>query len=252
MDKKIIAVGGGQIGGKKGVKTETLNIDEEIIKLSGRKNPRLLFIPTASRDAVGYVDMVKNYFGKKLGCKVNSLMLLSEKYSKKQLEEKILKTDIIYVGGGNTLKLMKTWRKLRVDAIIKKAMEKGIVLSGLSAGSICWFRYGNSDSARFGKNKKANMMRVRGLNFIPALHCPHYDIEKGRKRSLREMMKKNSGVAIALDNCAAIEIIGDEYRIIRSKKTANAYRIYWINGKYFKQLIPVRNNLESLNHLLLK
>lgn len=248
--KKIIAVGGGQIGGRPGVKIETLGIDKEIVNLSGKRNPRLLFIPTASGDASGYVEMVKNYFGKKLGCKVDSLELVAKKYTKKELEDKILKTDIVYVGGGNTLKMMKVWRKFGVDILLEKAMKKGVVLSGLSAGSICWFQYGNSDSARFGKNKEASMIRVRGLNMLPALHCPHYDIEKHREASLKEMMKKNRGIAIAIDNCAALEVIGDQYRVIKTKKAANAYKVYWNNGKYHKELIVAKKNMQPLNKLL--
>ena len=247
--RKIIAIGGGEIG-RKGVKNETLKIDREIIALSGKKNPKLLFIPTASGDATGYVESVQKHFGKKLGCKIDSLELILKKYSKKELEDKILKTDIIYVGGGNTLKMMKVWRKLGVDVLLEKAMKNGIVLSGLSAGSICWFRYGNSDSSRFGKNKTASMIKVKALNFIGALHCPHYDIEKGREESLMGMMKKTPGVAIAIDNCCAIEIIGEEYRILQSKKAANAYRVYWKAGKYFKELILVKKSLQSLDELL--
>jgi dipeptidase E len=247
--RKIIAIGGGEIG-RLGVKNETLGIDREIVKLSGKKNPKLLFIPTASGDAPGYVTSVEKHFGKKLGCKVDSLELLAKKYAKKEIAEKILKSDIVYVGGGNTLKMMKAWRKFGVDVLLAKAMKKDIVLSGLSAGSICWFRYGNSDSGRFGKNKKASMIRVKGLNMIPALHCPHYDIEKGREASLKEMMKKNAGVAIAIDNCAALEIIGYDYRILKSKKSANAYKVYWKDGKYFKELIVARKNMQNFNELL--
>lgn len=249
--KKIIAIGGGEIG-RPGVKTETLAIDREIVKLSNKKNPKLLFIPTASGDAEGYVEMIKNYFGKSLGCNVDSLELITKKYSKKEIEEKILKTDIVYVGGGNTLKMMKVWRKFGVDELLKKAMEKGVAMSGLSAGSICWFRWGNSDSKRFGKNKQASMIRVRGLNIVQALHCPHYDVEVGREKSLKDMMKKNGGIAIAIDNCAAIEIIGEEYRIIRTKKTANAYKVFWNKGKYFKEIISVSKKTQPLNELLKK
>lgn len=250
--RKIIAIGGGEIRGKQGAASETLGIDKEILALCGKKNPKLLFIPTASGDASGYVETVKNHFGKRLGCQVDSLELLAKKYSKREIEDKILKTDIIYVGGGNTLKLMKAWRKFGVDALLKKAMEKGVVMSGLSAGSICWFRQGNSDSARFGKNKQASMIRVKALGVINALHCPHYDVEKGREQSLKEMMRKTSGVAIAIDNCAAIEVIDGTYRIIRTKKTANAYKVYWKQGKYFKEQIVVQKKFAPLSALLSK
>lgn len=94
------------------------------------------------------------------------------------------------------------------------------------------------------------MIRVRGLGMIPALHCPHYDIEKTREKSLKEMMKKNRGVAIAIDNCAAIEIIGDQYRVLRTKKSANLYKVYWRGKKYFKELVLAKKNLQPLNELL--
>lgn len=246
--KKIIAIGGGEIG-RRGVKNETIHIDREIIKLTGKNKPKLLFVPTASMDADGYVDTIKTYFGEKLGCDVDVLTLFKTVYGQKELENKILKTDIVYVGGGNTLKMMKLWRKFGVDMLLKKAYNKGVVMSGISAGSICWFRYGNSDSSRFGKNKEASMIRVSGLDLLPFLHCPHYDIEQGREESLKSMMKKTTGIAVALDNCAAIEVVGDKFRIIRSKQTANAYKVYWRNGEYFKEKILVSQKMRLLSEI---
>jgi dipeptidase E len=139
--QKIIAVGGGEIGRPKEgggfYPIETIFIDKEIIKLSEKQKPKLLFLPTASGDSSGYASVVEQYFGKKLGCEVSSLLLKKEKYSKQEIEQKILSSDIIYVGGGNTLKMMRIWRKLCIDEILQKAKDKGIVLSGLSAGAIC-------------------------------------------------------------------------------------------------------------------
>lgn len=243
---RIIAKGGGYIE-----KGETLKIDRETIKLSGKKRPELLFIPTASSDSVSYCEIVKKYFGKKLGCKVDVLYLIKEKPSKKEIENKILTSDIIYVGGGNTLKMMNIWRKLGVDKILKQAYEKGIVLSGTSAGSICWFKYGNSDSRKY-KNLKINFdyIRVSGLGLINGLFCSHYDVEKNRKPNLKKMMEKKSGVAIAVDNCCALEIIDDRYHIISSKKSANAYKTYWKGGKYYEEKIKKENKFELLKELL--
>ena len=186
--KTIIAIGGGEIG-RPGYPIETTKIDKEIIKSTGKKNPKLLFIPTASCDSESYYKTVKKHFGQRLGCKTDALYLISKKLNKKEIEEKIFQSDIIYVGGGNTLKMMKIWRKTGVDKILKEAYKKGIILSGISAGSICWFKWGNSDSKKF-NNSEANLIRVSGLNLINALHCPHYDIEKDRKSGLKNMMKK--------------------------------------------------------------
>ena len=124
-------------------------------------------------------------------------------------------------------------------------------MSGLSAGSICWFKWGNSDSRKF-KDKNAPLIRVRGLGFINALHCPHYDIEKDREKELKIMMKKTAGVSIALDNCAAIEIVNDSYRILSSKATANAYRVFWKKNKYFKEVITKSTAFKPLAILLKK
>jgi len=253
--KKIIALGGGEIGRKHETKgfypVETTSIDKEIIKQTGKSNPKLLFIPTASTDSEGYFKVVKKHFSK-LGCKIDVLYIIKNKMSKKQIKDKILSTDIIYVGGGNTLKMMTLWRKIGLDLLLKKAHEKGIVLSGLSAGSICWFKYGLSDSRQF-TSKTNTSIKVKGLDLINALHCPHYDVEKYRQKHLKQMMKKTYKIiSIALDNCCAIEIIDDKYRILKSKPNAKAYKIYWKNGKYIKQEIISNKKFEDLNLLLKK
>jgi len=104
--KKIIAIGGGEIG-RPGYPVETTKIDKEIINLTGKKNHRLLFVPTASADSELYFETVKKHFGKTLGCKTDVLYLINNDLSKKEIEQKIFGSDIIYVGGGNTLKMMK-------------------------------------------------------------------------------------------------------------------------------------------------
>ena len=252
---KIIAIGGGEIGRphENGgfYPIETLAIDKEIVAQTNKKNPKLLFIGTASHDSEDYFQVVKKHFSK-LGCKVNNLSLIKNRISKKEIEEKILSTDIIYVGGGSTLRLMTVWRKLKVDKILKKAYEKNIVLSGVSAGSICWFQYGNSDSRKFSSNSE-KLIKVTGLNFINALHCPHYDTESFRQKDLKRMMKKTFKiVAIALEECTALEVIDNQYRILKSKPNAKAYKIFWKNNKYCKEEILSKKEFSDLNILLKK
>jgi len=242
---KIIAIGGGEVREK-----STLQIDKEIISFSGKKNPKLLFIPTASSDAEGYFLGIKEYFGN-LGCSVDVLYLIREKPTKKEIESKILNADIIYVGGGNTLKMMTLWRKLGVDILLEKALKKNIVLCGLSAGSICWFKYGNSDSRKFTSNNN-QLIKVSGLGFIEALHCPHYDVEPHRQEDLKRMMKNNPLVAIAIENDCAIQIENENYKIITSNPKAKAYKIYWKNGEYFKKEIEKNNKFLPMEGLLRK
>jgi len=247
---KIVAIGGGEIG-RPGYPVETTRIDKEIIILTGKKNPRLLFIPTASSDSESYYEVVKKHFGKRLSCKTDVLYLIKEKLAKKQIEDKVFGADIVYVGGGNTVKLMKVWRKMGLDKILKKAGEKGIVLSGISAGAICWCRYGLSDSRRF-NNPNADFIKVSGMNLVNITYCPHYDSEPRRKPGLKKLMKKSSGVAIALDNCSAIEIIDNKYRILKSKTKANVYRVFWTNGKFHQDIIKQRKELRPLSEILSK
>lgn len=248
--KKIVAIGGGEIG-RTGFPVETTEIDKEIIRLTGKKNPRLLFVPTASADSESYYEIVKKHFGTELGCKTDVLYLINKNPSRKEIKEKVFTSDIIYVGGGDTLKMMKVWRKTGVDEILKQAYTKGIVLSGVSAGSICWFRWGNSDSRR-SIDPVADFIRVSGLGLINALHCPHYDFEEDRKPNIKIMMKKMSGIAIAIDNCCAIEIVDAEYRIISSKSSANAYKVYWKRGQYHEETIKKEKKLKPIKDLLKK
>ena len=156
------------------------------------------------------------------------------------------------MGGGNTLKMMTLWRKLGVDNILKKAHKKGVVLSGISAGSICWFKFGNSDSRKFtsGSNK---LIKVTGLGLVDDLHCPHYDAEEHRPEGLKRMMKTTQKiVSIALENCCAIEVVNNKFRILKSKPTAKAYKVYWKSRKYFKEEIRSTNEFENLDNLLTK
>jgi dipeptidase E len=248
--RKIVALGGGEIG-RQGYPVETTSIDMETVHLSGKKHPKLLFIPTASSDPEEYFKVVKEHFSRRIGCETDVLYLVREKPGLKEIENKILSSDVVYVGGGNTLMMMQIWRQLGVDKVLRQAYERGIVLSGLSAGAICWFRWGHSDSKKF-TDPDARFKKVTGLGFINALYCPHYDVEKDRKPSLKKLMEKVPGVALALDNCCAIEIIDDRYKIICSKPSANAYKVYWSKGSYFEEIIEKRKEFRPLSGLLMK
>src|ERR1700691_1480775 len=146
MPRAIVAIGGGDIRTR-----GTAAIDREIIRLSSKKNPRLLFIPTASSDSEMYWKHVDEYFGGFLRCKTDVLFLIKEQPSNEQTRRKIGSADIIYVGGGNTLMMMRLWRRLGVDRLLRRAYATGTVLCGISAGSICWFDSGHSDSMSYFK-----------------------------------------------------------------------------------------------------
>lgn len=250
--KKLVAIGGGEIG-RPGFPIETTKIDKEIIKLSGKRNPRLLFIPTASSDSESYFEIVKKHFGKRLGCKTDVLYLIKEKPIRKEIEEKILSSDIVYVGGGNTLKMMNVWRNSGADTFLKQAYEKGIVLSGVSAGSICWFDSGHSDSMSFYNPEKWNYINVRGLGLIRGIHCPHYDSETlgmPRRQHFHDMIKKIGEFGIAIEGNCAIEFVdGKHFKLITSKPRAGAYKVYKKRGKVVSERIKQRKELSPMEEL---
>ncbi len=250
MNRKIIAIGGGRIMTPNIAKVQTLDIDQEIIHFSGKKKPSVLFIPTASEDNLEYTEAFRRLYAGHFVCKVDSLLLYKDKPSKREISKKILSADIIYVGGGNTLRMMKYWRKLGVDKLLDKARQNNTVLSGLSAGAICWFNYGNSDSRKFKDGKNKTLIRVQGLGFVDLLLCPHYDTEQHRQDSLKNMMQKQKGVAVALENGTAIQIKDDEYRVITSMTRKNAWKIYWSGGEYHKQKLERNGTYLPLIELL--
>lgn len=144
---KIVAIGGGDL------KTlQTAEIDERIIELTGKTQPKALFIPTASGDAEGYIENFHKSYGQHFGCITKTLNLIQNPPTLETITELILCSDLIYVGGGNTYRMMKIWRRLGLDKILAEAASRGIILSGLSAGAICWFKFGHSDSRSFSSN----------------------------------------------------------------------------------------------------
>lgn len=225
----VVAIGGGELRFK-----ETMTIDKYIVQLSGISKPKLLFIPTASGDAEGYIEVIKKVYGEELGCEVDSLLLINSDITEDEIQKKILSANIIYVGGGDTVKMMDIWRNKKVDKYLKKAYENNIILSGLSAGSICWFTKGHSDSS-LSTNADGWWDRTEpiGLDLIKAIHCPHYN-QKGHE-VFDDMMKREdlSGIAIE-DNCAIV-IKDNTYRIIKADNSSKAYLLRNYNGAVDKK-----------------
>ena len=232
---QIFAIGGGEIG-YDGAPIETTEIDEEIIRASGKKKPRLLFIPTASGDAESYCTQIEHHFGERLGCSVKHLRL-TRRPSSEVIERLIKAADIVYVGGGDTRKMMIIWRRFGVDKLPIKAYEEGTVLSGLSAGAICWFEAGSSDTFK-AKDPSQPYVIVDGLGLIEkAMATPHFDTEQGRPESQKQLLKDKQLLGLGIDECAALEINDNSYRILSSKKSSKVTKSFWKNGKYCSQIL---------------
>ena len=242
--RKIVAIGGGELK-----MLETADIDKHIIELTDKARPKALFIPTASGDATGYVDTFETCYGKQFGCQTRTLNLIQNPPAFEKMSALVLDSDLVYVGGGNTYRMMKIWRRLGLNTVLAEAASRGIVLSGLSAGAICWFKYGCSDSRSFSDNVAWDYIRVSGLGFINAVYCPHYHSEK-REVAFSKMIEKRGGIGIACDNNTAIEIVGNRYRVLTSTPNAKAYKLFKRDGHTIVSELPQDSEYLPLDDLL--
>lgn len=232
----IFAIGGGEIKD-----LETFALDKKVVESTGKKNPKALFIPTASDGPQGYIDSFNYVYGEKLECSTDVLLLLEGKTSTEEARKKIMDADIIYVGGGNTRKMLQVWEKYGVDNSLKEAYESGKILSGLSAGSICWFKSGHSDSNSFDAESCWNYIRIEGLNLIDAMHCPHYN-EDIREEDFNKKILEYDEIGIAIDNNCAIEFKDNYYKVHKSDIQSKAYKVYQVDGKIIRE--ELNNTLE--------
>ena len=146
--------------------------------------------------------------------------------------------------------MLRRWRKLKVDSYLKQAWNNGIVLSGLSAGSICWFKYGQSDSPQFTNPDNPKLIKVTALGFIDAIHCPHYYIEKYRKNNFDEMVTKGKEVGIAINDHCAMAFLDDKFDVISSKKNMHSYKIFKSNDQIKREkIIPSNYDYKTKNLL---
>jgi len=227
---------------------ETLALDRHIVSLTGKPHPRALFLPTASFDDGEYGERFQFVYGNRLGCSVD-IIKVWENYSREEIEATIQATkwddhphvwefrgnlrtvekgmkmaDLVYVGGGNTKRMLELWRSIGVDRMLREAADRGVVLSGLSAGCICWGRYGNSDFALTEDLGKPTG-RIDGLDFLPVALCPHMSREGFRLEEFKAMMRTTPGMGIGLDDGCALEFIDGQYRILSCIEGAAAHRV---------------------------
>lgn len=261
MTKKIVAIGGGENGriSSKGEQKpyETKEIDEEIVRLSGKSNPKLLFIahsqiPFGEVAEENYYNVIKKIY-ENLGCEVRWLKIAELKEDINKAKVAVEWADIIYEGGGATDYMIKFWKETGFDKVLRKAWESGKVMSGVSAGAICWFNSGFTDSPAF-TDKEVN--KVDALDFIDAYFTPHSQMT-GKLDRIRTSLKYIDKVGISLSNCTAIEIVDDEYRIIKSKPIGEqfepfALKTYWENGEMFEEDINNTQEFKSMDELLSK
>ena len=216
---RIVAIAGGDL-------LSTRQLNTHTIKLSNKRNPNVLFIGTASHDAEGYIESITKEYTF-LGCNVKSLCLVTNIYSDDEIDEFLSWANIIYVGGGDTIFMMQTWKKFHLDEKLKRIYEQDTaVLTGLSAGAICWFNCGHSDSESFQNGENWNYCWANDmLDIFPSAYCPHYN-EEGRD-TFDTMLKQKDMLGLAMDNNTAFVFNNGSQYFIRSTSTAKAFLIQY-------------------------
>jgi len=214
MTKQIVAIGGAGLS----VEPDGLLLEKYILDLTGVAPPKICYIGTASGDGQVGIDRFYDAAGR-LTCTPTHLALY--KPSTNDLAGLLLAQEIIYVGGGSTRNLLALWREWGVDAIMREAYARGIILCGVSAGSICWFGQGTTDSL-FGP-----LTPITCLGFLPGSNSPHYDTEPERRPTYHRLIASGEiEDGYAADDGVGLHFIdGSLHAAISSRPNARAYRV---------------------------
>jgi peptidase E len=179
------------------------------------------FLPTASGDADHYIVRFYRHFACRAEASHVSLFRRDRSSGAVDgdLAEHLLRQDVVYVGGGNVVSMLGTWRAHGLDAILAEAHRAGVVLCGLSAGSLCWFS--EALTAFHGPPRI-----VQGLGLLPGSNCVHYDAEPQRRAEYVRFVGDGMLPGYAAEDGAALHFRGDAlHRVVSSRPTARAYRV---------------------------
>ena len=217
--KQIISIGGGGFGRSLG----ELRIEKYIINQSKSKNPKICFIPTATGDDNGYINNFYRAFNS-LACIPSDISFFKRTID---LRKHILDQDIIFVGGGNTKSMLAVWREWGLDVILKEAYDKGVIMSGVSAGAICWFEQGITDSWSH------DLAIMDCLGFVNGTCCPHYDEEPNRRPFVSRALKNKSiDSCISIEGFNALHLVDDSPKYsVAFKDNNDAYNVVLKNGE---------------------
>ena len=226
--RQIIAMGGGGFSAT----PHDLRLDRYIVDAAGTRRPKICFVPTASGDALHYIERFYASFGT-LECTPTHLSLFDPPSA--DLEAYVFAQDALYVGGGNTKNMLALWREWSLDRILRQAYESGVVLSGLSAGSICWFDSGVTDSI------PGPLTPLQCLGFLPGSNCPHYDVEPERRPSYHRLVSGGALPAgIAADDAVALHYIDEKlHKVVSSSATASAYLVAPSSNGAVETALPI-------------
>jgi dipeptidase E len=228
---QIVAFGGGGFSMEAG----NPRLDDYALSLTASARPRVCFVPTASGDADHYVVRFYRAFAASR-CEPSHVSLFRRDRGAGAVEgdlaTHLLAQDLIYVGGGSVISLLGVWRAHGLDFVLRECWESGVVLCGLSAGSLCWFDEGLTAF-------HAEDAPIRGLGLLPHSNAVHYDKEASRRPAYHAAVAAGMTPGYAADDGAALHFVGtDLARVVSSRACARAYRVQRMNGE------PIETQLE--------
>ena len=211
--RQIIAIGGGGFGRV----IKDLKIENYIKSQCKSDSPKICFIPTATGDDNQYIENFYKAFDS-IGCKTSHIDFFKRTIN---LVEHIPKQDIIFVGGGNTKSMLAVWKDWGLDVLLEEAYKNGVIMCGVSAGAICWFNKGITDSWA------DDLAIMDCLGFVDGVCCPHYDEEPARRPYVKDKLDRaDFDECIGVEGNAALHIINEEsYKSVNFGDNKNSYRI---------------------------
>jgi dipeptidase E len=223
---QIVGFGGHAVGAP-----ESRALEDWLLGLTGKERPRVLFVPTASAESRDYAVLFYEAFSGRAD--VRHLDFFP--WPPADLRDVVLGHDLVYVGGGNTANMLAVWREHGMDEIVREAWQAGVVLSGVSAGMICWFEAGVTDS--FGPQLEA----MECLGLIPGSTCPHYDGEELRRPRYHELITGGIPGGWAAEDNVALHFDGWELReAVTALPGKAAYRVELRDGEVVEERIEAR------------
>ena len=202
-------------------------------QLTGKPRPKLLYFPTASADsATGAVTWFENCSTLNVEPSVQNSFIASTR-QQRSWEEVLLSVDGIVCSGGNTLNQQAIWKAQGIDAILRQAWDRGIVLGGASAGSLCWFEEGTTDS------RPKELSTVQCLGFLKGSHSPHYDREPARRPLYKKLIASGEmKPGYACDNDAGIYFEDNEVkRVVHTRAEAKVYYVSRVGSEAVEKLM---------------
>jgi dipeptidase E len=232
---QVVAFGGGGFSMEPG---NTL-LDDYVLSLAEKERPKVCFLPSASGDADHYVVRFYRFFGDR--SEASHISLFRRDHGPANFREHLLDQDIIYVGGGCVLSLLGVWGAHGIDSILRECWERGVILCGVSAGSLCWFREGVT--AFHGEAQP-----YKGLGILPWSNTVHYDAERGRGDEFRRQLVEGMTPGFAAEDGAALHFQGEKlHRVVTSRPDARAFRMRCTNGRVARK--PLRSSYLGGDHV---